>query len=148
MRPATELAKSALGGSILVDVGLTTGFQSTAKTAHEFVVKKTLKHIIPDHEGKLITTGIKVLTITLKHKMTLEDANLGFYRSSRHEDSSLFTNIKDYLSTEKGWFSPYLFASARRPAIPRSMDPDFVFCHGPFLTGILTNIIFAIGGQY
>jgi len=41
----------------------------------------------------------------------------------------------DYLAVEKGWFSPYLFASGRRPIIPRSMTPDVIFCHGPFLSG-------------
>lgn len=41
----------------------------------------------------------------------------------------------DYFSIEKGWFSPYLFASGRRPIIPRTMNPDVVFCHGPFVPG-------------
>ena len=52
-----------------------------------------------------------------------------------NRDSSLFATVKDYLAIEKGWFSPYLFASGRRPVIPRSMHPDVVFCHGPFLDG-------------
>jgi hypothetical protein len=134
MGPATDIAASALGGSILVEIGITSGF----KAAGELAVSKTLKHIIPEHAGILVTTGIKVLTITLKHKMTQEDASLGFYRSSGHSEDSLFANVKDYLSMQKGWFSPYLFASARRPIIPRYMDPDFVFCHGPFLTGTFT----------
>ena len=136
MGPATQIATSALGGSILVEVAVTNSFKATAKFAHEQVIKKTLKHIIPEHAGLLVTTGVKVLTITLKHKITLQDASLGFFRSSKHEDISLFANVKDYLSTQKGWFSPYLFASSRRPIIPRSMDPDFIFCHGPFLSGI------------
>ena len=55
-------------------------------------------------------------------------------------DGSLFSAVKDYLAIEKGWFSPYLFASARRPGIPRSVKPDVVFCHGPFVTG--TNTMF------
>lgn len=50
-------------------------------------------------------------------------------------DASLFSAVKDYLAIEKGWFSPYLFASGRRPIIPRSIKPDVVFCHGPFLQG-------------
>ena len=50
-------------------------------------------------------------------------------------DNSLFATVKDYLAVEKGWFSPYLFASGRRPVIPRSMRPEVVFCHGPFLEG-------------
>lgn len=54
---------------------------------------------------------------------------------NNNSDTSLFAAVKDYLSVEKGWFSPYLFASARRPIIPRSMKPDVIFCHGPFLSG-------------
>ena len=34
-----------------------------------------------------------------------------------------------------GWMNPYLFASARRPVVPRSMNPDVIFAHGPFLRG-------------
>ncbi|CAE7144225.1 unnamed protein product [Rhizoctonia solani] len=67
----------------------------------------------------------------------MSDAALGFFRSGTvHQDGDLFANIKYYLNVEKGWFSPYLFASSRRPVIPRSMKPDIVFfCHGPFLLG-------------
>ena len=39
------------------------------------------------------------------------------------------------MTTQKGWFNPYLFASGRRPVIPRNMKPDVVFCHGPFENG-------------
>lgn len=53
-----------------------------------------------------------------------------------YRDNSLFATVKDYLAVEKGWFSPYLFASGRRPIIPRSMKPDITFCHGPFLFGM------------
>jgi hypothetical protein len=77
---------------------------------------------------------------------------MGFFRSSVHADPSLFASVRDYLAIEKGWLSPYLFASGRRPVIPRTvraavlrslraanhrpqMTPDFVFCHGPFLQG-------------
>ena len=38
-------------------------------------------------------------------------------------DVSLFAAVKDYLAVEKGWFSPYLFASGRRPIIPRTVSP-------------------------
>ena len=75
------------------------------------------------------------MTITHKHKENNSDASLGFFRSSVHKDTSLVSGVKDYLSIEKGWFSPYLFASGRRPIIPRSMKPDVIFCHGPFLSG-------------
>ena len=52
-------------------------------------------------------------------------------------DNSLFASVMDYLAVEKGWFSPYLYASGRRPVIPRSVKPDVVFCHGPFLSGMI-----------
>jgi hypothetical protein len=83
----------------------------------------------------------------------MEDAALGFFRSSLHKlvleirvsarahvshrDTSLFASVKEYLAIEKGWFSPYLFASSRRPIIPRVMTPDVIFCHGPFLAGFV-----------
>jgi len=60
---------------------------------------------------------------------------MGFFRASNHSDPSLFSSVKDYLAIEKGWFSPYLFTSNRRPIIPRAMKPDIVFCHGPWLKG-------------
>ncbi|KAF8882168.1 hypothetical protein CPB84DRAFT_1791095 [Gymnopilus junonius] len=91
--------------------------------------------MVPIHSNRLETTGVKVLLVTLKYKHTMSDAALGFFRSSMHSDTSLFAAVKDYLAVEKGWFSPYLFASGRRPVIPRSMKPDVIFCHGPFLSG-------------
>jgi len=60
---------------------------------------------------------------------------MGFFRASNHSDPSLFSSVGDYLAIEKGWFSPYLFASNRRPIIPRAMKPDIVLCHGPWLKG-------------
>jgi hypothetical protein len=68
----------------------------------------------------------------------MTDAVLGFFRSSVHHGTaseSLFSGIANFISIDKGWFNPYLFASGRRPVIPRSMNPDVVFCHGPFLQG-------------
>jgi len=52
-----------------------------------------------------------------------------------YRDTSLFASVKDYFAIEKGWFSPYLFATARRPIIPRTIKPDVIFCSGPFLSG-------------
>lgn len=51
----------------------------------------------------------------------------------------MFGAVVDYLKVEKGWFAPYLFASARRPDIPRLMKADVIFCHGPFLPGELVD---------
>ncbi|THH19628.1 hypothetical protein EW146_g1602 [Bondarzewia mesenterica] len=141
MGPVSDVILSTVGDSILVEIGMNAGFDLTAKVANDLVFDKTIKAIIPIHSKTLETTNVKSILITLKFKHTLEDASLGFYRSSLHKvlllirDSSLFGTVKDYLAIEKGWFSPYLFASGRRPIIPRSMSPDIIFCHGPFLSG-------------
>lgn len=135
MGPVSDAVISTLGDSILVELGLHAGFEISTKIANDLIIDKSIKRAIPIHSKRLETTGIKVLLITLKYKHTVEDAALGFYRSSVHKDSSLFATVKDYLSIEKGWFSPYLFASGRRPIIPRTIKPDVIFCHGPFLSG-------------
>ncbi|ESK88083.1 hypothetical protein Moror_10731 [Moniliophthora roreri MCA 2997] len=135
MGPVSDLVVSSFGDTILVELGLHAGFDVTTKVANDLLLEHPLKHVIPIHSSQLETTHVKVLIITLKFKATVEDAKLGFYRSSVHKNSDLFSAVKDYLAVEKGWFSPYLFASARRPIIPRSMKADVVFCHGPFLQG-------------
>ncbi|GJE86438.1 hypothetical protein PsYK624_025180 [Phanerochaete sordida] len=135
MGPVSDAIVSTVGDSILVEIGLHTSFELTTRLANDLVIDKSINHVIPIHSDRLLTTGIKELLITLKYKHTVEDAALGFYRGSIHKDGSLFSNVMDYLSIEKGWFSPYLFASGRRPIIPRTMKPDIVFCHGPFLPG-------------
>lgn len=135
MGPVSDAIVATLGDSILVEIGVHTGFELTTKLANDLVIDKPLNHLIPIHSVRLQTTGIKEILITLKYKHTMEDAALGFYRGSLHKDNTLFADVVGYLSTEKGWFSPYLFASARRPVIPRAMRPDVVFCHGPFIPG-------------
>lgn len=135
MGPVSDMAMSSFSDTVLVELGLHAGFAAAVQVGNEFLIDKPLNKIIPVHEANLTTTGVKTLTITLKYKHTVEDAKLGFFRSSRHADPSLFASVSDYLAVEKGWFSPYLFASARRPVIPRTMKPDVVFCHGPFLSG-------------
>ncbi|KAF9028168.1 hypothetical protein BDZ89DRAFT_1066316 [Hymenopellis radicata] len=135
MGPVSDLVVSSFGDTLIVELGLHAGFEGTTKIANDLVIEKTVKHMIPTHSKRLETTNVKILTITLKFKQTTEDAALGFFRSSIHKDASLFSTVKDYLAVEKGWFSPYLFASARRPIIPRTMKPDILFCHGPFLEG-------------
>ncbi|KAI5888569.1 uncharacterized protein SCHCODRAFT_02637077 [Schizophyllum commune H4-8] len=133
--PLADMIVSTVGDSILVELSMEAGFKGATSLANDLVFDKTAKLLIPLHAGILETTGVQVLTITLKYKHTRDDAALGFFRSSVHEDPSLFASVLDYLAVEKGWFSPYLFASGRRPAIPRTMKPDVVFCHGPFLNG-------------
>lgn len=41
--------------------------------------------MIPIHSKRLETTGVKTMLITLKFKHTVDDAALGFFRSSVHE---------------------------------------------------------------
>ncbi|KAG6815870.1 hypothetical protein H0H87_010660 [Tephrocybe sp. NHM501043] len=135
MGPVSEVVAASLGSGILVELGVHTGFELTAKAANDLVFNKPLDAVLPIYSERLETSGIKVLLITLKYKHLMDDAALGFYRSSVHTNNSLFASVKDYIAVEKGWFSPYLFASARRPIIPRTMTPDVVFCHGPFLLG-------------
>ncbi|KAJ7749310.1 hypothetical protein DFH07DRAFT_557295 [Mycena maculata] len=133
--PISAEVISMFGDTILVELGIHAGFEVTEMAANDLFLEAPIQHVIPIHSKRLESTGIKELVITLKYKITMTDAALGFYRSSVHKDTSLFAAVKDYLAIEKGWFSPYLFASGRRPIIPRSMKPDIVFCHGPFLEG-------------
>ncbi|KAI0674455.1 hypothetical protein C8Q78DRAFT_595418 [Trametes maxima] len=135
MGPVSDAVVSTLGDTILVEMGMHVGFDLTAKVANDLIFDGAIKEIVPIHSRRLETTGVKTMTITLKYKHVPEDASLGFYRSGLHKDNSLFASVMDYLAVEKGWFSPYLFASGRRPAIPRSVKPDVIFCHGPFLSG-------------
>ncbi|KAI0711118.1 hypothetical protein C8T65DRAFT_647558 [Cerioporus squamosus] len=135
MGPVSDVVVSTFGDTILVEMGMHMGFDLTAKAANDLVFDGTIKTIVPIHSSRLETTGVKTMTITLKYKHVPEDASLGFYRSGIHKDNSLFASVMDYLAVEKGWFSPYLYASGRRPVIPRTVKPDVIFCHGPFLSG-------------
>ena len=105
------------------------------QVANHYLISKPVEKLIPAYDKRLETTAILSLTITLTYKHLIEDASMGFFRASNHADPSLFSSVKDYLAIEKGWFSPYLFTSNRRPIIPRAMKPDVVFCHGPWLKG-------------
>ncbi|KAI8986749.1 hypothetical protein BD414DRAFT_486929 [Trametes punicea] len=135
MGPVSDAVVSTLGDTILVEMGMHVGFDLTTKAANDLIFDGAIKQVVPIHSRRLETTSVKTMTITLKYKHVPEDASLGFYRSGVHKDHSLFASVMDYLAVEKGWFSPYLFASGRRPVIPRSVKPDVIFCHGPFLAG-------------
>ncbi|KAG5644338.1 hypothetical protein DXG03_008635 [Asterophora parasitica] len=111
MGPVSDAVASSLSDSIVVEMQL----NAASSAVNGLALKQTLKYTLPTHSARLETRGVKVLLITLRHKQIIHDAALGFYRSSIHKDSSLFSSVEDYLAVEKGWFSPYLFASARRP---------------------------------
>lgn len=136
--PVSDVVVASIGGNSILVEAVTEGFVLAGKEIHKLVIEKPLEFLLKDQGVKQLETGkVNVLLITLKYRhTTMDEAALGFFRSSCHEDSaSLFDTVKDYLQDDKGWFCPYLFASSRRPDIPRSTQPDIVFCHGPFLLG-------------
>lgn len=135
MDTAAGAALDAFGSTILVEVGVLAGYDLGGSVANHYLVSKPIDKVLPMHSSRFETTAIKKLMITLKYKHILIDASVGFFRASSHSDPSLFSSVKDYMDIEKGWFNPYLFASNRRPVIPRSMKPDVIFCHGPWLKG-------------
>ena len=115
-----DLVLDIMGDSISVDAGKPIGTY-LGDGLNDVVSHSILGLITPEHSNRLFTQGIQPVKITLKYKHLLADAALGFFRSSVHQDPSLFTSVMDYLAVEKGWFNPYLFASGRRPIIPRSV---------------------------
>jgi hypothetical protein len=88
--------------------------------------KGILEHMLPEEEKMLQTTNVKSLQVGVKHKLMGVDADLRF------------VGVRPSTSTqacEKGWFCPYLFASARTPSVPRSNDFAIAQSFGPFLGG-------------
>jgi hypothetical protein len=77
-----------------------------------------------EDEKILTTTNVKSLRVQLKHKLMGVDADVRF--------SGVYPAY-DTKSCAKGWFCPYLFASARTPAIPRMNEFAIAQCFGPFL---------------
>jgi hypothetical protein len=85
MGPVSDAIATVIGDSILVDAGLHTGFEVSTKLANDLVIGGPLDKVLPIYSDRLGTTGVKVLLITLKFKHTVEDASLGFFRSSIHK---------------------------------------------------------------
>ena len=136
LAPVGGAAVAVFGGSIFVQMGLQAGFSVTTSMANNLVISSPLNKMIPIYSTRLQTTAVKVMLVTITYRHTMTDAGLGFFRSSQHHDRSLwFASVQDYLAVGKGWFSPYLFATGRRPIIPRNIKPDIIFCHGPFTPG-------------
>ncbi|KAJ2922144.1 hypothetical protein H1R20_g14950, partial [Candolleomyces eurysporus] len=110
MVPVSELAVASFGSTILVELSLQAGFSITTKVANDLVFSKTLNKILPIHSERLETTAIKELIITLKLKLAMEDAQLGFFRSPIHdigetllaESASVITLCNRLLPTENG----------------------------------------------
>ena len=83
--PLADMIVSTVGDSILVELSMEAGFKGATSLANDLVFDKTAKLLIPLHAGIQETTGVQVLTITLRYKHTRDDAALGFFRSSVHE---------------------------------------------------------------
>lgn len=88
--------------------------------------KGIIEHMLPEEEKMLVTTNVKSLQVGIKHKLMGVDADLRFVGIYPARDS---------MACEKGWFCPYLFASARTPSIPRCNDWAIAQSFGPFLGG-------------
>lgn len=133
------LGGGIIGGTLIVEIGLAAGFAVGTAAANDLIFKGPFDKMIPIYSSRLQTTAVKVLVATIQYKHTMTDAELGYFRSTlqHKEDSALWAahRLKDDVAMKKGWFSPYLFASARRPSIPRDIQPDVIFCHAPFTQG-------------
>jgi hypothetical protein len=99
---------------------------SVFQIVEQAIDKGILEHMLPEEEKMLQTTNVKSLQVGIKHKLMGVDADLrftGIYPAS------------DTQACEKGWFCPYLFASARTPQIPRANNFSICQFFGPFLGG-------------
>jgi hypothetical protein len=85
MGPVSDAMVSTVGDSIFVEMGMHTGFELTTKAADDLIGDGAIKRIVPFHSMRLETTSVKTMTITLVYKHTIEDASLGFFRSSFHK---------------------------------------------------------------
>ncbi|KAL7417339.1 hypothetical protein BDY24DRAFT_412079 [Mrakia frigida] len=129
--------------------------------ASQWVFKKTVENTL-DHEIRRVLTTDEVVTleIALKHRLLNQHAQLGFFKPPLDSPSSLsrlpssfkealdtlsslkgvqqtstasLAAFKAYFDWSKGWFSPYLMASQRTPAIPRQEKPTAIMSYGPFI---------------
>jgi hypothetical protein len=99
---------------------------SVFQIVEQAIDKGILEHMLPEEEKMLVTTEMKSLQVGIKHKLMGVDADVRFVGVRPARDTQ---------AIEKGWFCPYLFASARTPSIPRGNDFAIAQCFGPFLGG-------------
>ncbi|KAF1360241.1 hypothetical protein EJ07DRAFT_177559 [Lizonia empirigonia] len=99
---------------------------SVFQIVEQAIDKGILEHMLPEEEKMLVTTEVKSLQVGVKHKLMGVDADLRFVGVQP---------TRDLQGIEKGWFCPYLFASARTPSVPRANDFAIAQCFGPFLGG-------------
>ncbi|KAF1949593.1 hypothetical protein CC80DRAFT_555166 [Byssothecium circinans] len=107
-------------------VGSTVLKYGVFQIVEQAIDKGVVEHLLPEEEKMLQTTNVKSLQVSIKHKLMGVDADLrfvGIYPAANKQ------------ACEKGWFCPYLFASARTPSIPRANDFAISQFFGPFLGG-------------
>jgi hypothetical protein len=109
----------AIAGSTILKYGV---FQ----IVEQAIDKGIIEHMLPEEEKMLQTTNVKSLQVGIKHKLMGVDADLRFVGIYPTKNSQ---------ACEKGWFCPYLFASARTPSVPRGNDFAIAQSFGPFLGG-------------
>jgi len=84
MAPMGEMVGESMGGDSILVEALVKG---ASKVGNSLVMEHPLGKILGQHGGKALETEtVKVLLITLKYKHAgMEEAVLGFYKSSLHE---------------------------------------------------------------
>jgi hypothetical protein len=118
----SEIVNSGAG----VILGSTIIKYSVFQIVEQAIDKGIIEHLLPEEEKMLQTTNVKSLQVGIKHKLMGVDADLRF--------SGIYPS-RDSQACEKGWFCPYLFASARTPSLPRANDFSICQFFGPFLGG-------------
>ncbi|KAL8918038.1 MAG: hypothetical protein Q9172_005588 [Xanthocarpia lactea] len=83
-----------------------------------------LEHVLNEVEKTMRTTTVKTLQVSIKHKLMGVEAEI---RMHGPYPTAGFT------ACDKGWFAPYLFASARTPVIKRSEDFAMAQFFKPYL---------------
>ena len=82
--------------------------------------------MLPEEEKICSTSSIKSLQVGIKHKLMGVDGDIRFHGVYPTTDGQ---------NCSKGWFCPYMFASARTPLVPRANDFGIAQFFGPFLGG-------------
>ncbi|KAI9722614.1 MAG: hypothetical protein M1812_001545 [Candelaria pacifica] len=140
--PIVDSASDAVGGMFGADhfiselVGSGAGFitgntivkYGVFQIVEQAIDKGAIEHILPEVEKTLRTTSVKSLQVAIKHKLMGVDADI------RYVGTYPSTNVQ---ACEKGWFAPYLFASARTPIILRAQDFAMAQLYSPYLNGEL-----------
>ncbi|KAF2185068.1 hypothetical protein K469DRAFT_577814 [Zopfia rhizophila CBS 207.26] len=118
----SEIVSSGAGAIL----GCTVIKYGVFQIVEQAIDKGIIEHMLPEEEKMLQTINVKSLQVGIKHKLMGVDADLrftGIYPAKNTQDC------------EKGWFCPYLFASARTPQVPRANDFSICQFFGPFLGG-------------